>query len=450
MIIPEKNLVFIHSSKCAGSTVESAIFRAVSEPEAGFENVPHWRAAALSHDQKKRYALTLDDSQHWDARKVLSVNPETKAYDWCALTRDPLERAVSEFFYQKRCYWPTLKSRHQIKCYRENDISEALRSGHIFRLAYRYHFKSQADMLRGDVDIKQFKVEDSMGMFEKYLQNNVHPSLKLPVMNASPREDYHLDTFGKHMIWDRWGRDYDFCGYPKPAELETRCPRTVWMFWHAGLNKAPEVVKAAVKSWRLSNPGWDLKLLDKTSSEVKAVEQWWNNGMCWAHKSDILRAHILTTQGGVWADATTLCLKPLSTWLDAAISSDGIFVFRNAGIANWFIAAKKGSPAMAEWWVRMLAYLKKHQKPKRYIWAHPLFVDMLETGWASDMGWIDASDRFKLGPHMLSNYTGDANGTPGPFFFQRLLTESPPMLKMSRHLKIKPGSKFDILIKSFL
>jgi hypothetical protein len=32
-------------------------------------------------------------------------------------------------------------------------------------------------------------------------------------------------------------------------------------------------------------------------------------------KSDIIRLHLLAQHGGVWADATVLCLQPLDHWL---------------------------------------------------------------------------------------------------------------------------------------
>ena len=34
------------------------------------------------------------------------------------------------------------------------------------------------------------------------------------------------------------------------------------------------------------------------------------------HKSDMIRAFLLLKFGGIWVDASVLCLKPLSQWLD--------------------------------------------------------------------------------------------------------------------------------------
>ena len=52
---------------------------------------------------------------------------------------------------------------------------------------------------------------------------------------------------------------------------------------------------------------------------------------------------MLRQHGGVWADATSFCLRPLDDWLNAAYAA-GFFAFRNPAkdrmMANWFIASE--------------------------------------------------------------------------------------------------------------
>ncbi|WP_417884169.1 capsular polysaccharide synthesis protein [Vibrio rumoiensis] len=65
-------------------------------------------------------------------------------------------------------------------------------------------------------------------------------------------------------------------------------------------------------------------------------------------KSDLLRLYLLSQYGGIWADATTFCLNPLSNWLDDNAKHCNIFLFKHEDnntrpIEVWFIASPKAS-----------------------------------------------------------------------------------------------------------
>ncbi len=55
---------------------------------------------------------------------------------------------------------------------------------------------------------------------------------------------------------------------------------------------------------------------------------------------------MLAKHGGVWADATLLCSKPLDDWLPEYYTT-GFFAFRNPGkdrmLSNWFMASDPGN-----------------------------------------------------------------------------------------------------------
>lgn len=58
--------------------------------------------------------------------------------------------------------------------------------------------------------------------------------------------------------------------------------------------------------------------------------------------ADVLRWRLLSMYGGVWADATLYCNRPLSDWLALELRESPIFVFRSGEVAlfhSWFIAA---------------------------------------------------------------------------------------------------------------
>lgn len=92
---------------------------------------------------------------------------------------------------------------------------------------------------------------------------------------------------------------------------------TIWVVWLQGLSQAPYVVKECITSWKHHNPTWNVQLLsmDNVKEYVSLPPRLWDlhekGKISNTHMSDILRIHLLFHHGGVWADATLLCLRPL-------------------------------------------------------------------------------------------------------------------------------------------
>lgn len=120
--------------------------------------------------------------------------------------------------------------------------------------------------------------------------------------------------------------------------------KTIWINWFQGWDNAPEISKKCVESWKYYNPGWEVVLLDKdtyrnyTDFESRLPGLNTNN----ISLSDILRVSLLKENGGVWADSTLWCNKPLDDWIH---EYDDSFLFTRADdIANnWFMMAKPDS-----------------------------------------------------------------------------------------------------------
>ena len=142
----------------------------------------------------------------------------------------------------------------------------------------------------------------------------------------------------------------------------TVIPRKLWLFWQQGVSEAPYVVKKCVDSWVRENPTWDIVILDSQNIghyiDLDMPEEIFGK-LLLAHQSDLIRLLLLSTYGGVWADVTTFCTKPLDTWIDDYASS-GFFVFRKPGkdriMSNWFIASQKDSPVCTKLYRRLRRY----------------------------------------------------------------------------------------------
>lgn len=89
--------------------------------------------------------------------------------------------------------------------------------------------------------------------------------------------------------------------------------KVIWILWESA--STPFLVDAVQKSWQYHNPTWEVtvlthndlpRLMDTTKLKPKMTIQ---------AQSDVIRLNLLNNHGGVWADATMLCMKPLDDWV---------------------------------------------------------------------------------------------------------------------------------------
>ena len=149
-------------------------------------------------------------------------------------------------------------------------------------------------------------------------------------------------------------------------ENEVAIPRIVWLLWFQGLDRAPHVVRKCHESWLVRNPGWRVVLLDEStlpgfgtinysSETVRAVPP--------TMRSDLVRLDLLAHHGGVWADATCLCVHSLDDWLPKYMRS-GFFAFSRPGrdrlLASWFLAAEPGNILPTHLFSQLYSYWNSH------------------------------------------------------------------------------------------
>lgn len=161
--------------------------------------------------------------------------------------------------------------------------------------------------------------------------------------------------------------------------------KIIWCCWFQGENQAPELVRRCIESWRYHNPDWDVRCLDRHTIrhyvQLSRFVDLERQQVTPASLSDILRLALLHEYGGVWVDATTLCMRPLNDWLPSRMKS-GFFVFEKPGpnrpISSWFIAADLGNPILEEMTLKMAQYWKERTCADAYFWLHHLFGQILE------------------------------------------------------------------------
>jgi hypothetical protein len=200
---------------------------------------------------------------------------------------------------------------------------------------------------------------------------------------------------------------------PKPGPIEL--PRTIWMLWLQGWDEAPELMAACARTWRRCNPGWELRLLAASDLPaligddpgMRAVA---DRSLPPESFSNVVRMALLLRYGGVWADATTYCLRPLDDWLPALMRS-GFFAFTNVDpdrmIASWFLAAEPQGRLLQIWQEYLVAYWRGRRRSHRFFWFHGALF-----GWAYRLNrefraiWKATPTLSSAGPSQVNNRLG--------------------------------------------
>lgn len=154
----------------------------------------------------------------------------------------------------------------------------------------------------------------------------------------------------------------------------------IWQYWEQGMENAPDIVKACVRSVEKYKNGHEHIILDRNSIKkyTDIPEYIWDlnkKGIIKsAHMSDIIRTNLLIKHGGVWIDATVLLTDDLANYITDA----DLFVFQNdlkidldgLNMASYFIASKPHNKVLE----RTQGLLNKYWKENRFLNNYFMFL----------------------------------------------------------------------------
>lgn len=188
-------------------------------------------------------------------------------------------------------------------------------------------------------------------------------------------------------------------------------PKTIWLLWLQGWDSTPWLVKQVAESWRINNPDWKIEYvtLENLHEYVHDIDYIYKEIEPQA-KSDIIRLSLLKNHGGVWADATMLCMQPLDTWAEEAVKPAGLWMYHGHGggmdckngPASWFILCEKNSLIINKWKNACDEYWKNRVKADKYFWLDGLFKQLFETD-------IEFRNKWSLCPHLYCEFKGQAH-----------------------------------------
>ena len=226
-------------------------------------------------------------------------------------------------------------------------------------------------------------------------------------------------------------------------------PRVLWMYWEQGFANAPPIVQACVASWKAQNPGWDIRLLDATCVNAHVDCPALPEDALSAHRADVLRTRLLNVHGGVWADATTWCLRPLDEWLPI-LGYAGFFAFNwdNSDaqiisgswprkVGNWFIAAAAGNALIKEWDRISCDYWQGRETAGNYFWHNDALEYAIGSLGEAAKVW-DAMPKVSAGPaHFV--WLALEHGQDEQAARDAIATRSIPLQKLSWRMKASVG-----------
>lgn len=393
---------FVHIPKCGGTSLEMALGIAKSYPDLGIKKTK------TDADKSVIFGGGL---QHLTVRKLRrNYAAQWNGLDESfTVVRDPLDRLVSHLFWRISRFEALDEDEEEVIRRLEKlvkTIETSAQGNHLFQdpmigneydhtdlstlspseIAQR-HLLPQCAFLfdKGSVGVDRIYMLDRMNALESHLQSVGR--LSAPIEKRMSRGS-HFDFASKipeHLktrIRDIYRHDFEMVdiirrnsensdeGYcsgqalqkamqpaqppkTKSSVSDKSVPRKLFLYWHQGWETAPQLVQYCRDSWAQLNPGWELHLLTKDNlHEYVTLPQYYQDDETFslAALSDVIRVHLLAAHGGVWADATTFCTRPLDEWIDRCTSDAGIFAYAKprptSPIASWFLAAHHDSEIM--------------------------------------------------------------------------------------------------------
>jgi hypothetical protein len=162
---------------------------------------------------------------------------------------------------------------------------------------------------------------------------------------------------------------------PKPVVVPGK---TIWLLWLSGWHEdVPWISQQVAESWEFHNPTWNVELLTEENLHVFVDIPYLFKVASRQAKSDIIRLYLLDMHGGVWADATMLCMVSLDSWVYDALAPAGFWMYHGGAKsqypASWFMVSVKHAPIVHEWRLMCDEYWATHEKPHNYFWMDSLF-----------------------------------------------------------------------------
>lgn len=206
MIAHSLRLLYLHPSKTGGTSIEGGLL----EHELG--EVVEWSDDEFyrAHPHRARmYAMwETEGMTHWDYAKLISEFPFLSDWDSFMTTRNPYDRAISEWRYQQDGNRTKTTKFHD-----SDDINGAIKSGAMQEAQYAYHWWPQHNYVGHNTKI--IPMED----INQEWENMGFEPLK-PLNISTNKREYILDDDSVEIIYRRFEQDFKDFNYSPEYKLK--------------------------------------------------------------------------------------------------------------------------------------------------------------------------------------------------------------------------------------
>jgi len=211
MYSPKHDIFFIHIPKCAGSSIDVALFRenGIDIPEGA-----KLKAHVPSSLCDQYYFFGKNRDAHARPRDLVGHKEFDNASYKFAIVRNPWDRFVSEYHWRKRQpRFRNIKPTDLINSYRKSGMQKEYAHTH-FMPQWQYIFKNDKSTMMVD---EFFKLETDMDRLLETLRNKTgNPDFSIPTRNVSKRDrDYRsfFDNNLKKELMPAFKDDMELFGY---------------------------------------------------------------------------------------------------------------------------------------------------------------------------------------------------------------------------------------------
>jgi len=164
--------------------------------------------------------------------------------------------------------------------------------------------------------------------------------------------------------------------------------KNIFLLWLQGWENATWLNKQVAESWEINNPEWKIHYVDLVNLKnyVNDIDYIYDEEKEFLPqtKSDIIRLSLLKNHGGIWADATLLCMQPLDHWVHEAVEPSQFWMYhghgggmsKEIGPAIWFIISQKGEYIITKWKEEADNFWKFNYKTNNYFWMDEMFKNV--------------------------------------------------------------------------
>lgn len=220
--------------------------------------------------------------------------------------------------------------------------------------------------------------------------------------------------------------------------------KRIWILWFQGWDQAPRVARLCLDSWVRLNPDWEIVLLTEKNITDYVPEAIAPRSLSLQKRSDLIRLYLMHAYGGVWTDASVMCLRPLDEWLPLGrdfwmyrgqrwMKIDGRWHPHEpvglSGACGWFMASKSGSRIPLIWISAMQSYLGAHGDDD-YFLIDKTFIKLLEGNAEFSSLWLSVPHSDALepgGPAALARIETDQN----PEVVAEIVKRHPNIIKLT-------------------